>query len=87
MILTICLVTKGRESFLSDALLSYEPFIKTGEVKVVLIDNGSNDQSRNILLEWKNQNKNFVEYLRAEENMSMGTPYFWEQIKQFNHIK
>jgi hypothetical protein len=50
----------------------------------VLIDNGSNDQSRNILLEWKNRNKNFVEYLRAEENMSMGTPYFWEQIKQFN---
>lgn len=84
MILTICLVTKGRELFLYDALLSYEPFIKTGEVKVILIDNGSNDKSRSLLLEWKNQNNKFVEYLRVEENVSVGTPYFWKQIKQFN---
>jgi len=84
MRLTICLITKGRELFLNDALLSYEPFIKTGEVKVILIDNGSNDQSRNVLLEWKTQNSKFVEYLRVEENVSVGTPYFWEQIKQFN---
>ena len=84
MSLTICLVTKGRELFLNDALLSYEPFIKTGQVKVILIDNGSNDQSKRVLLEWKNQNSKFVEYLRVEENVSVGTPYFWEQIKQFN---
>jgi hypothetical protein len=77
-------VTKGRELFLGDALLSYEPFIKTGEVNVILIDNGSNDQSKSVLLEWKDRNNKFVEYIRVEENVSVGTPYFWEQIKQFN---
>jgi hypothetical protein len=84
MILTICLVTKGRELFLGDALLSYEPFIKTGEVNVILIDNGSNDQSKSVLLEWKDRNNKFVEYIRVEENVSVGTPYFWEQIQRFN---
>ena len=53
MKLTICLVTKGREKYLPEALKSYESFLSTGEVDIIIIDNGSDTISRNILCDWK----------------------------------
>ena len=39
MKLTICLVTKGRKDYLSEALTSYEKFIETADVNVILSAN------------------------------------------------
>lgn len=83
MKLTICLVTKGRYLFLDEALRSYEPFLDTGLVDVILVDNGADDKSKKILLNWKNRFPHLVSYLRANENEPSGTPYFWEKIKSF----
>lgn len=84
MILTICLVTKGRESFLGDALLSYEPFIKTGNVNVVLFDNGSDLKSKQILLDWTLKHEKSVFYSRNEINNPGGFTFFWDELKSLN---
>jgi len=81
--LTICLVTKGRYLFLDEALRSYEPFLDTGLVDVILIDNGTDDKSKKLLLDWKNRFPHLVNYFRANENEPSGTPAFWEKIKSF----
>lgn len=83
MKLTICLVTKGRYLFLGDALRSYEPFLKTGFVNVVLVDNGADDKSKKLLMDWKNKYPDLVSYFRSDENEPAGTPFFWEKIKSF----
>ncbi len=83
MKLTICLVTKGRYLFLDDALRSYEPFLDTGFVNVVLVDNGADDKSKKLLMDWKNRYPDLVSYFRSDENMPAGTPFFWEKIKSF----
>ena len=81
--LTICLVTKGRYLFLDDALRSYEPFLATGFVNVILVDNGADDKSKKLLIDWKNRYPDLVNYFRSDENESAGTPFFWERIKSF----
>ena len=83
MMLTICLVTKGRYLFLDDALRSYEPFLATGFVNVILVDNGADDKSKKLLIDWKNRYPDLVNYFRSDENESAGTPFFWERIKSF----
>ena len=83
MKLTICLVTKGRYFFLDDALRSYEPFLDTGFVNVVLVDNGADDKSKKLLMDWKNRYPDLVSYFRSDENEPAGTPIFWEKIKSF----
>lgn len=83
MMLTICLVTKGRYLFLDDALRSYEPFLATGFVNVILVDNGAGDKSKKLLIDWKNRYPDLVNYFRSDENESAGTPFFWERIKSF----
>ena len=55
MKLTICLITKGRKEYLTEALNSYEKFIETGDVNVILIDNGSDNLSKQILINWKSK--------------------------------
>jgi len=81
--LTICLVTKGRYLFLNEALRSYEPFLDTGLVDVILVDNGADDKSKKLLLDWKNRFPHLVNYFRVNENEASGTPFFWEKIKSF----
>ena len=83
MKLTICLVTKGRYIFLDDALRSYEPFLDTGFVNVVLVDNGADNKSKKLLMDWKNRYPDLVSYFRSDENEPAGTPFFWEKIKSF----
>ena len=81
MKLTICLVTKGRYIFLDDALRSYEPFLDTGFVNVVLVDNGADDKTKKLLLDWKNKYPDLVSYFRSDENEPAGASVFWEKIK------
>jgi len=80
--LTICLVTKGRYLFLDEALRSYEPFLDTGLVDVILIDNGTDDKSKKLLLDWKNRFPHLVRYFRKNEN-EPASSYFWEKLKSF----
>jgi hypothetical protein len=79
--LTICLLTKGRKQYLEQALESYEKFILTGDVNVVLIDNGSDEESRIILTNWKLKHDKYVTYLRNDINNPSGLTYFWDQLK------
>jgi len=83
MKLSICLVTKGRKEYLLEALNSYEKFIATGEVDVIIIDNGSDILSKEILYNWKLKHDSKVNYYCVETNEKVGTPFFWEKIKTF----
>ena len=84
MKLTICLITKGRKEYLTEALNSYEKFIETGDVNVILIDNGSDNLSKQILLNWKSKFEKKVKYVRSEKNESTGVAFFWEEIKSLS---
>lgn len=83
MKLTICLVTKGREKYLFEALESYESFLSTGEVEILIIDNGSDTISRKILCDWKMKHDLQVNYYRCENNEKLGIPYFWKVIGSY----
>jgi hypothetical protein len=84
MHLTIVLLTKGRKEYLKKALDSYQPFIDTGNVNVVLIDNGADAESSEILLNWKELQGNKVRYFRFEVNNEAGFSSFWETIESVN---
>jgi glycosyltransferase involved in cell wall biosynthesis len=84
MKLTICLVTKGRKEYLEDALKSYEKFLDADNVDVILIDNGSELLSRQILLDWKLKYDEKVSYFRIETNNPSGFTAFWEIVESFN---
>jgi hypothetical protein len=84
MKLTICLLTKGRSIFLNDALSSYEKFIDSRNVDVILIDNGADPISTRILLDWKLKHDQEVSYIRNDINDARGFTAFWEKLKPFN---
>ena len=84
MKLTICLVTKGRYLFLDAALKSYEPFLDTGLVNVVLIDNGADVKSRKLLKDWKDKNPGLVKYFKSEQNKPAPYHFFWKKIQSLN---
>jgi len=83
MRLTICLLTKGRNAFLNDALSSYEKFFESGNTDVILIDNGADSFSTQILLDWKLKHDKKVSYIRNEPNDPGGFTVFWEKLKPF----
>ena len=82
MRLTICLVTKGRENYLTSVLASFEKFLSTSEVEVLLIDNGCDITSKRILDEWRFKFPSQVFYSRLEVNSSAPI-HFWEILKEF----
>lgn len=81
MKLTICLITKGRKEYLEDALKSYEKFLDVDNVDVILIDNGSDLLSKQILLDWKLKYGKKVSYFRIETNNPSGFTAFWDIIE------
>ena len=81
MKLTICLITKGRKEYLEDALKSYEKFLDVDNVDVILIDNGSDLLSKQILLDWKLKCSKKVSYFRIETNNPSGFTAFWDIIE------
>ena len=70
MKLTICLVTKGREGYLEKALKSFEPFLSDPEIRVFLIDNGSDTVSRKRMIAWQEKYADLVTIHRFETNDS-----------------
>ena len=77
-------MTKGRKDYLSEALTSYEKFIETADVNVILIDNGSDEYSKQILDKWRFKYNSKVNYYRSETNEQSSGVYFWEKIQIFN---
>ena len=84
MSLTICLITRGRQEYLSQSLESYEKFIDTGDVSVILVDNGSDFLSQQILLDWQSKYSEEVFYIRSDINQPVVFPFFWDKIKSLS---
>jgi hypothetical protein len=80
MNLTICLLTKGREIYLSRILDSFEGLFQFSFVKFLIYDNGSNNKCELILREWANINSLRVKYIRVEKNESRFS-ISWKTIK------
>ncbi len=80
MLLTVCLVTKGREDYLPESLKSFETLFKYDYVKFLIIDNGSGKKSESILKNWTEQNYSRVKLFRFDKNDSRLSSY-WNLIK------
>jgi len=81
MKLSICLVTQGRQNYLKEALTSYERFLESGDVNVIILDNGADNYSKQILNKWCVKNKSSTKYVLNATNEQVGTPFFWNKIK------
>ena len=79
MKLTICLVTKGRELYLSNVLKSFEDLLLDPDVTVLLIDNGSNASIRESLAGWQLENSKSVKLVRLEVNDSRPST-IWPEV-------
>lgn len=84
MKLTICLITKGRYSYLEKALKSYECFLDTGLVNVILIDNGADAKSGKLLRDWRDENPSLVKYFKSEDNNPIPYHFFWKKIQSLD---
>jgi 2-hydroxy-3-keto-5-methylthiopentenyl-1-phosphate phosphatase len=51
-VLTICLLTRGRDAFLPECLASLEQFAKDPDVKFLVINNGAGEYSSKLLFEF-----------------------------------
>lgn len=80
MLLTICLVTKGREDFLPKLLKSFELLFKFNYVNFLIIDNGSGVKAKKILNDWAIENHNKVRLFRFNKNDSRLSTY-WSLIR------
>jgi glycosyltransferase involved in cell wall biosynthesis len=80
MKLTICLVTKGRELYLSDILKSFENLLLDPAITVLLIDNGSDPSIRESLADWQLKNSKSVKLVRLASNDSRPSTIWLEVI-------
>lgn len=70
MNLTICLLTKGRERYINQALASFEPFLQDPDVRILLIDNGSEFSIKERLQEWQSKSPQSISLVRFDVNES-----------------
>jgi len=68
MNLAICLVTRGRQQYLDQILRSFESALRDQDVRVHLIDNGSDSVCKEKLIKWQNANFESVTLHRLEQN-------------------
>lgn len=68
MNLAICLVTRGRQQYIDQILRSFEPALRDRDVRVHLIDNGSDSVCKEKLIEWQRSNSESVTLHRLEQN-------------------
>lgn len=83
MRLTICLVTKGREKYVSQVLSSFEPMLLDPDVRVLLIDNGAELSINQTLAAWQSKNPQSVDLVRFDINDSRPSS-FWPVILDAN---
>lgn len=70
MRLTVCLVTKGREKYIDEALNSFVPFLKDKDVDIFLIDNGSDPNCQEKLEKWQSAHASGTKLIRFSTNDS-----------------
>lgn len=80
MDLTICLITKGREQFLSEILNSLEAALVFDDVSILIIDNGSEANLAKKLENWCNDQRGAI-YKRLAVNDSRPSVY-WKLVQE-----
>lgn len=78
--LTICLVTKGREEYLSDLLENLEVMLQNKHVRLLIINNGASYEINKTLNLWINVRKSRAEIINFAENSNSISDY-WSIIK------
>lgn len=83
MKLTICLVTKGRETHLDQLLESLVPLIADSLNNILIIDNGSRMPAMGQLSAWRDRHSDSVDLVRLEDNDSRPASY-WNIVKKYS---
>jgi hypothetical protein len=83
MKLTVCLVSKGRPDFLPSILGSFDNLLDLEEVDFLIIDNGSDPVSCELLSNWASVNSSKSAYIRYDENDPRPSRY-WSDIYAMN---
>jgi hypothetical protein len=83
MILTICLVTKGRERYLDAILNSFQPVLGDSLVKILIIDNGTPSNVSKRIKNWAEKYPSSVKVVRFEFNDSR-PQQTWDVLIQEN---
>jgi hypothetical protein len=77
--LTICLVTRGRESYLEQILKSFEALIVDKDIKFLIVDNGASRAVSERLNAWQSRNLQSIKLVRFEVNDSRQSA-FWAEV-------
>lgn len=83
MILTICLVTKGRELYLEALLDSFQPVMSDSLVKILIIDNGTPNNISIRIKDWAEKYPSSVKIVRFEFNDAR-PQQTWDVLTQEN---
>lgn len=70
MKITVCLVTKGRNEYISDCLSSFETAIQIPEVNILIVANGCDHESLEQLRDWSRRFPEKVSLIELLENNS-----------------
>ena len=81
MKLTVCLVTRGREEYLDQLLLSFDELLLERNVQFLIIDNGSPIKVGERLASWNSYNADVSKLIRLEKNDSRPST-FWKLIQE-----
>jgi len=83
MILTICLVTKGREAYLDAILNSLQPVLSDPRIKILVIDNGAPSVVSTKIKDWGGKYLSSVKIVRFDINDSR-PQQTWNVLEQQN---
>jgi hypothetical protein len=79
----IVLVTKGRDTFLDPLLKSFDPYLLNPKVRILVINNGANQDISAKLDAWALKNSEVVTLVRWLTNHPEPS-FFWEYIKRLS---
>jgi hypothetical protein len=80
LILTVCIVTKGREEFLTQLLESLDALMEHPNVEVLIVNNGTGPKIAGVLNSWRNSKKCGAEIINAKNN-SQALSIYWSEIQ------
>lgn len=80
MILTVCIVTKGREEFLAQLLESLDALVEHPNVQVLIVNNGTGPKIARVLNSWRNSKESGAEIINAKNN-SQALSTYWAEIQ------
>ena len=68
--LTYCLITKGRIPYLEKILSDFDKLLIHDEIKIIVVDNGSDIRAKTIIERWGSQNPNRKTIFNLENNLT-----------------